>query len=640
MSNSILQAFKGLNVASANELSQHENVYEVSYEYLSKIKNFNDNRSFHNCVVSLINLDKYHKALELIKKVPAEVHESFPLEKAYVYYKTNHTDRLVQLYESFPKDAQLLQLRALKHILAQAYYQNGQISQSLELYHELIKTNANIDRNLDLLCNERAVVSQLSNRASVFEDSPTEDNYDVLFNTSLIELANGNRQKALELLELASDKCSAQNMDSNEEDLLTELAPIKLTTAYIFQVTGRSGEALAILDSLTGISDLMILLIVKNNLASLAEKNHANQNLVHRDLDYEYAFHHLKNKLTRAQFRTLLKNHLLLSYNTNTLSSSSSYLTPKFIDQYIGDFSGDYTLYVYKVLVRLNITVSDLDDLNSSRAIARKIAKYIPSEKDPRAVVAAVLLLVAVNHKIVNFSQALPVLETVVEENDLTPGLVAVLVLLYESLNMVRKLDEFLDALTTRVENLGSELANDTVYNFVRILGFKNYSLGKTDNANRIFDVLQKANSEDILIKNVVNNSADGLLSVEALTAETKPVEELLAVNLDLLVPRTSLVAKKRSSGAEKAQKVVKKARKPKFSKTKVVKPASDFNLDDLDKERWLPLKLRSYYKPSKKELKKKAAGGHQGALEPEKATTPTPSSAGNKKKNKKKGKK
>lgn len=638
MSNSILQAFKGLNVAAATEISQHENIYEVLYEYLSKIKDYNDAKLFHNCVVALINLDRYHKALELIKKVPAEVHDSFPLEKAYVYYKTNHTALLVELYEGFPRDTHLLQLRALKHIVAQAYYQNGQVSQSLALYHDLIETNANIDRNLDLLCNERAVVSQFSDRRSVFEDSASEDNYDVLFNTALIELAHGDRERALLLLEDAAEKCAAQNMDSSEEDVLVELAPIKLTTAYIYQATERKDEARAILASLAGISDLMILLLVKNNLASLSETQ-ANQNLVHRDLDYEYTFHHLQQKLTRAQFRTLLKNHLLLSYNTNTLSLSSSYLSPKFLSQYVADFAGDYTLYIYKVLVRLDITVSDLDDLNCSRAIARKIAKYIRLEKDSRAVVAAALLLVSVNHKTGNFSQALPVLQKVVDENELTPGLVAVLVLLYESLNMAKGLDELLDRLTLRIENLGSELANETVYNFARVLGFKNYSLGKTENANRIFDVLQKANKEDILIQNVVNSSAEGLLSVDALTAETKPVEDLLAVNLDLLVPRAIPVSKTRASRAAKAQKVAKKARKPTFSKTKVVKPAADFNPDDLDKERWLPLKLRSYYKPSKKELKKKAAGGHQGALEPEKAITPTPSSAASKKK-KKKGKK
>lgn len=49
-----------------------------------------------------------------------------------------------------------------------------------------------------------------------------------------------------------------------------------------------------------------------------------------------------------------------------------------------------------------------------------------------------------------------------------------------------------------------------------------------------------------------------------------------------------------------------------------MIKPEGEFKLDD---ERWLPLKLRSYYKPTKKD-KKKTSGGHQGAVESSPAPT------------------
>ena len=97
MSNSIVKAFKSLNVSSPQSVSEHETIYEVSYQYLSNIKEFNDLVSFHNCLVALINLDRYHKALELVKQVPEDVHTEFVLEKAYIYYKTGKSKLLLDI---------------------------------------------------------------------------------------------------------------------------------------------------------------------------------------------------------------------------------------------------------------------------------------------------------------------------------------------------------------------------------------------------------------------------------------------------------------------------------------------------------------------------------------------------------------
>ena len=81
-----------------------------------------------------------------------------------------------------------------------------------------------------------------------------------------------------------------------------------------------------------------------------------------------------------------------------------------------------------------------------------------------------------------------------------------------------------------------------------------------------------------------------------------------------------------------KVSKITKKKQNPKFGPNKVLKPIEDLQLDE---ERWLPMKLRSYYKPTKKEKKKASGGGgQQGATESSTRTTSLS------KKKKKKGKK
>ena len=49
----------------------------------------------------------------------------------------------------------------LKHVLAQSYYKIGSYEKALELYKELIKNNQ-YDDELDLVINEKAIVSQLN----------------------------------------------------------------------------------------------------------------------------------------------------------------------------------------------------------------------------------------------------------------------------------------------------------------------------------------------------------------------------------------------------------------------------------------------------------------------------------------------
>ena len=69
----------------------------------------------------------------------------------------------------------------------------------------------------------------------------------MLFNEALIKLSTLNTTQALALLDKASQVAHAE---LSGEDLESELLPIKLTTAYVYQLTGESNKSLEILESI------------------------------------------------------------------------------------------------------------------------------------------------------------------------------------------------------------------------------------------------------------------------------------------------------------------------------------------------------------------------------------------------------
>lgn len=654
MSNSIVQAFKSLNVSSAHSVSEHETIYDVSYQYLSNIKHFNDLISFHNCLVALINLDRYYKALELIKQVPEDVHTEFVLEKAYIYYKTGNSKLLLDIYNNDDFSNNPILSRALNHIVAQDYYRNGNSAKALQLYVQLIQSNKEIDNSLDLSCNERAIIHQqnLMDLVDVLSltNSSIEESYDLLFNDSLVHLSRGEYATALVLLDKAEQKCQDQS-DLLHEDVLLELAPIKLTTAYILQITNKTDEALKILKELElePINDLIVKLILSNNHYSITGKSNDNVNFMHRELNYQYNLHHLQQKLTKPQYHVLIKNHLLLSFFSGSLSNKSSYLNSKSIDQWLEDFPGDYTPVMYKVLTKLSIDINDLSNSLNHKQICKKLFKFVSNNKVDQQVIAATLLLVFINSKQNRFDQSMIALEKIsndqFDNEKILPGLIGVLIKLYEELYLTKNLEILFNNLVEKFVSTDHNVIQDDInyYNFVKIIGFKLLIL-QNENSSKLFNLLNQINPDDELVSTVLNNSSNSNLSpISKLTSSTQPIDELLATSIETLIPikeQQKPITKPKPS----VNKVIKKNRKPKFSSTKVVKPDAEFNADSLDKERWLPMKVRSYYKPSKKELKKKL-GGHQGAVETPAVASSSVSNATNtssnkNKKKKKKGKK
>ncbi|KAI5956881.1 SRP72 [Candida jiufengensis] len=611
MSGSIIHAFDNLKINKLSSESDYEKIFTVSYDYLSKVKNFNDLKSFKNCLVSLINLDKYEKANQLISKIPKELMNELILEIGYVYYKIGKTTEIIQLnkseYSSIPTDLK----SGFQHILAQTYYKIGEYKLALDLYKEFISNDYGND---DLLVNERAIMSQL-----IFQDGTTievdnsrldESNYDLTFNQALINIAIGNHTEALNLLQIAHKSCSENNI--SEEDVETELLPINLTTAYVYQIQGDNTKSDEILHqiNLDNVHDSLIKLIIKNNLNSGKVNN---VNLLERKLNYQEELQTLKQKIIILQLNTILKNSLILRFASGTLGNNIALKTGLVPE-------------AYKVLSKNQISYKNLNDLTQLKTIGRNLVRYINKETNPNLKEAAILLLVFINSKLGSYDQSLPLLEKIATESqnqpEFSPGIVGTLINVYESTQSMDKLKTLLGKLIEKLlYTTESTFQNQDYFNTAKIIAMKNLNFNN-ETSHQLFEFLNQINPNDQLINSILSNSDEHLLPIDQLQS-SKSIEDILSINIDELIPTktktiNTLTAKKKNS------KVVKKKKATKFGKNKVLKPKGEFKLDD---ERWLP-----------KEKKKKLSGGHQGAVES--TTTTTASSSASKSKKKKKGKK
>ncbi|CAK9440098.1 uncharacterized protein LODBEIA_P41980 [Lodderomyces beijingensis] len=641
MSSAVVDAFNRLNLQLGSSPSEYEKVYGVSYEYLSKVKNFDDLQAFKNCLVSLINLDQYGKAEQLVAKVPKSLEKSLILEISYIYYKVGKCSEILKLYETYESQVESKFIQAgLVHVLIQTYYKLGDYAKALQLNHRLLGSGDSGDEKLDLAINEKAIASQLILSTGESVDSSLEladeSSYDLLYNEAIVQLAKSNLAESLSLLQRAHKLCFDNHVP--EQELEAEILPINLAISYVYQLKGDRAKAQEILESISvdKVADALLKLIVQNNLYSQNSiQTGVSPNFIERELDIQQRIQQLKQKLTIIQYDTILHNSILLRFATGSLSSCQ--LKAPSLARGKG-----LVAQAYKILTALDITYKSINDPSQTKAIGRKLVRYITQQTDAQVKEASVLLLVFVNSKWGNFDQSLPILEKMAQESmntmAISPGIVGTLVNVYESTQNINKLKTLLRTLVEKfLYSPPDAFKKADYFNTAKIIAMKNMAFSK--DSRQLFEYLHEANPQDDLINSVLSNSDEKLTPIEEL-ASSKSVEELLAVNIADLIPNKTQPI--RTVHSKNAPKVTKKQRKPTFGKSKVVKPEGELKLDE---ERWLPMKLRSYCKPSKK----KRAGGHQGAVEPtasvqsatsaQGTSSSTSSSSGNKKK-KKKGKK
>lgn len=613
---SISEAFKRLDVHDG-----YDKVYRVLHEYLLTIKQYNDLKAFKACLVALIHLDRYHQAYKLIRQhMPPQFADDLVLEIAYVYYKL---DRHADLAQLAPPDDPVA-VRGLEHIIAQNAYRSGDYAYAARIYASIAADSRQYDSPVDLKVNQLAVASQMlltgtpptltpfvtdANPDAANADNALTDNYDYLFNCALVDLGRRRRRAALATLERAAALCRAAGDD--------DVTPIVLAIGFIHQQLGDTDRAqLAYLEAPA--ADDYYRFLVKNNLALVApQSNYDNPNLVARDLDLMGNHQRLQPKLTHLQRQTVVQLERVLGYVTGTASAA------------IGDggrhVSGaplsDATLDMLALLSHANLSMAQLT--LAPRALGRRLLPYTTDTHSPRQRTVALLLLAYLGAQQNNYDQVLPALEREVQQqiadNLLVPALLGILLAIYDEqhlANLYRKRwDVVRHVLTRFVEGQLDQFPVNAVQ-LVALQALTESKDAVIQEAGRAaFAKLAEAYPDDTVVQAVVALSTEGLASVELLTEGIASVADLLAAPLDQVLPEPKKLAAKTTASTTTSGKVTKPKKKtPKFGAKKVMQTG---DYVDADPERWMPMKMRLYYKPTKKDKKK--MGGHQGALEKKK---------------------
>ena len=575
---SLNELFKQLEVDSAND--QHEEVLETASEILKT--NPHDKRALKLVVVSLINLDRYLKALKVLKTTQAPVDELL-LERLYVYYKLNLDRELAEEFERL-SDEVLTKNKGLVHLKAQFLYRTGSYVESLELYASLIGSTSQDDPEmLDLSVNERAVLAdgfqsgifnRFVSRSPVSPTSP--ESYDLLFNESVIQLGLGNLNKSLSLLDSALAKCKEANTDPQEQ--FEETLPIILQKAYILNLQGKKSDASVILDGISqsSISDeLTKLTFINNSIASKIGED-SNWLLTLKELGFPNSINQLSGRLSIVQKAQIWKNYWKLASRVGQRVNSNISVVR----------DDDYTLQAIASLVKAGVII----DKDTPQEQAKRMTKYALASGD----LGASLLAAQLNSDVGKGEVALAVLNNLKLEWKLLPGVSSIILQLCEKTGSEKKkLATFKEIVESYSD--ASRLDNVKVYDFLKVTALQ-------------FVTVEPELSKKLLV--TLNNfHKDDLISIslgEASAGLLEPVEHLTqGLDLEDLIQSATADLNKISKNKPTNFKVFKTRKRPMRRPPK--------NLDTAkhpDPERWLKLSDRSTYKPKAIKGKKNATQG------------------------------
>lgn len=564
--------FKKLAVYSQKE--QHQQVYEMSVEILGGSPD--DARALKMCVVALINMDRYLRALRWLQG--RELDDELRFCKLYAYYKLNMNRELLGELAAVCEPS-----RALQHLRAQALYRLGQYEASLALYRELAAIDGSDPEALDLMVNERAVLADgyqlgvfnhLNAHAPLVQLDPhAADSYDLVLNDAMIQSGLGHYTRALRLLDLAQHKCAAANAGP---ELAAELCPILLQRALILEKLGDRKKAVTILEQIQHV-DHFSSLVLKNNLLSNTLGPAADDRLLLKELNYPNAIQANQPKFSFIQNTAFWLNYYKLAVKTGKA------VKPK---------SNELIFQILESISKCGISF----ELDSEKTQAKKLLHHALKTKKLSDVLAAAQFCINVG----NFDAAILVLNELQDDLKCTPGIASLLIKLYEQVHSAKGKLQVFHSVYAKFKD-AHELTGSQ-YEFIKSIcvEFMNVEYEKSV---QLLQALQ-AHKPDELIDKILSNSDFN---------DDEINQQLLLSNFsrDELVDEalTSLNSK---AGTATSYKIAKKHRSRHKSKRHLVK-ALDENAQ-LDAERWLPMKDRSYYKPKKS--KKKAKDTQGGAAD------------------------
>ncbi|KAK7102253.1 signal recognition particle subunit SRP72-like [Littorina saxatilis] len=548
-------------------------------------------------VVSFMLEDKFEEALAAIVK-DKEKAETVTFERAYCEYRLNRTeDALATLRSVQDPDVRT------KELLAQVMYRLEDYEDCYELYKDLIK-NTEDDFEAERCTNMAAVVAalQMWGVRDMDDAGLEEDSYEVCYNNACHQIGKGRLDAALEKLKKAEEYLRGDT-DLTEEELEEELAIIRVQMGYILQRKGRTEEASQLYNLVqkNRPSDTGLGAVLSNNLVTINK----DQNVFDSKRKMKSATgESVRTKLSSYQKKKIAVNQCLLHMHSNQGEQCLKQ-------------AGELLKEDPELLTCILISAAQhVKDKNLDKAVAL-IQEYAERHQDQQISLQLMKVQIYLSQgKVYAACDALKALGDL----QYRPGMVSALVTLYMSQeDTTAASDVLIGAVNWYKKNKpkSPELTVLTQNNSAFQMKHGNPQV-----AAQMLEDQRKRNPKDpvILAQLISAYSHFDTAKAKEISKDLPPVSEIakgvdvasLETTFSTLGPKYMKKTQKGETSPSSAGDAPLKKKKKKKKKGKL--PKSNIEVGDLDAERWLPRRERSYFRGKRKDKRKDIGKGTQGA--------------------------
>ncbi|XP_058823850.1 signal recognition particle subunit SRP72 [Topomyia yanbarensis] len=582
--------------------------YEKALKAANKILALDQNEleALQCKLVCLIQVSKFEEVLKFLDRTQPAHDCTF--ERAYCEYRLNQPEAA---YKTIQNSGIKPLPSNLKELLAQILYRLERFEESFDLYKDIIK-NTHDDYDDERTTNLSAVVANLCVEGTK-KELPTlrEDTYELTYNAGCALAGNQQFPEAEKKLRASEKMCREflEEDGATEDDIMDEVAIIKVQLAYCLQMQGKSKEASVIYtDALKHkTNDHALTAVASNNLVVInKDQNVFDSKKKMKAATSEQAEH----KLTSKQKKIIAFNNCLLAFFTN--QADCHMLASRLGNSY-------QDMEFQSLLVRVSQLARDKKYKDGVDLLENYSKKQPTQELEVKFAIVQLQLLAG------NRKAAVETLESLGEAK-YRPGVVSALVTLYLGLDNKAAASSILkNAVEWYKKNKGT--AGGDLTDMWRQAASFHLRGGESETAAKSLEELLKTNPTDmkILAQLVIayaqfnpkkaQEASKKLPALDTLTTASE-IDALEATNWMMIakavkkkIPASGKSDQSPSTpGSEKAKKLKKVTRKRKGKLPKNYDASSA-----PDPERWLPRYERTGYRKKRDRRVKEVIKGSQG---------------------------
>ncbi|EDS26725.1 signal recognition particle 72 kDa protein [Culex quinquefasciatus] len=407
----IRQLYTELNKQGSN--GEYEKALKSANKILALDQN--ETKALQCKLVCLIQLSKFEEVLKFLDRTQPAYDCTF--ERAYCQYRLNQPEAA---YKTIQESGVKPLPPNLKELMAQILYRLEKFEECFDLYRDIIK-NTHDDYDDERTTNMSAVAANLCVEGSKKElPKLREDTYELTYNAACALAGKQQFPEAEKKLRTSEKLCREflEEDGATEEDIMDEVAIIKVQLAYCLQMQGKSKEASAIYtDALKHkTNDQALTAVASNNLVVInKDQNMFDSKKKMKQATSEQAEH----KLTSKQKKLIAFNNCLLALFTNQADC-------QLLASRLGNSYQD--LEFQSLLIRVSQMAKDKKFKDAVELLQNYCKKQPKQELEVKFAIIQ-LQLIAGNRK-----AAVEILESLGEAK-YRPGVVSALVTLYLGLD-------------------------------------------------------------------------------------------------------------------------------------------------------------------------------------------------------------